>query len=102
MVGLLTIEGFLLLSEQFGWFAFNRHQGWTVLIALSAVGATLLFLSLWFAAALTHRWRFQYSLRSLFLIVVAVAVGCSWMATEMQQARRKRKQPRRSQDLAAQ
>ena len=30
---LLAVEGFLLLSAWFRWFAFNQHKGWTVLIA---------------------------------------------------------------------
>ncbi len=83
VIGLLAVEGFLLLSEWFGWFAFNR-QSWTVLIALAVVGATLLLMLLWFAAALLFRWRFQYGLRSLMLLVVAVAIPCSWVAVEMQ------------------
>ena len=33
MLGLLAVEGFLLLSEWFRWFPFNEHKGWTVLIA---------------------------------------------------------------------
>ena len=28
VLGLLAVEGFLLLSEWFEWFAFNRHKGW--------------------------------------------------------------------------
>jgi len=35
--GLLAVEGFLLLSEQFQWFCFNEKKGWTVLIAVAAV-----------------------------------------------------------------
>lgn len=31
IVGLTAVEGFLLLSEQFQWFAFNEKKGWTVL-----------------------------------------------------------------------
>jgi hypothetical protein len=84
--GLLAVEALLLLSEWGGWFPFNRHKGWTVLTAVAAVGLTLLVFLLWLAAALLFRCRFQYSLRSLLLLVVAVAIPCSWFATEMQQA----------------
>jgi hypothetical protein len=42
VVGLLVVEGFLLLSERFHWFSFNAHKGWTVLIAVATVGLTLL------------------------------------------------------------
>jgi hypothetical protein len=63
VTGLLAVEGFLLLSEWFGWFAFNQHKGWTVLIAVAVVGLTLLIMLFWLAAALLFRCRFQYSLR---------------------------------------
>ena len=59
------------------------HKGWTVLIAMAAVGLTMLLMLLWLLAALLFRWRFQYSLRSLLLLVVAVAIPCSWLAVEM-------------------
>ncbi len=88
VLGLLAAEGFLLLSERFRWFACNQHKGWTVLVALATVGLALLLMFLWFAAALIFRCRFQYSLRSLLLFVVAVAVPFSWLATQMQRARR--------------
>jgi hypothetical protein len=87
VVALLVVEGFLLLSEWFDWFAFN-HQTWTVLIALAAVGLTLLSMLLWFVMALLFRWRFQYGIRSLMLLVVAVAVAFSWVAVEMRNERR--------------
>ena len=41
VLGLLALEGFLLLSAWFRWFAFNQHKGWTVLIAMAASGAGL-------------------------------------------------------------
>ncbi len=88
VVGLLGVEGLLLLSERFRWFPFNQHKGWTVLVAVAVVGLTLLLLFFWFLAALLFRCRFQYSLRSLMLLTVVVAVACSWMATHMQRARR--------------
>ncbi len=88
ILGLLAVEAFLLLSQRGGWFAFNQHKGWTVLMAVATVGVALPLLAMWFAVSLIFRWRFQYSLRSLFLLVVAVAVPCSWLATEVQRNRR--------------
>jgi hypothetical protein len=90
ILGLLAVEAFLLLSQWGGWFPFNRHKGWTVLIDVAAVGSTIALLVVWFAVNVIFRRRFQYSLRSLLLLVVAVAVACSWLATEMQRARRQR------------
>ena len=82
LVALLAVEGVLLLSEWFGWFAFNR-QTWTVLIALAAVGATLLVMFVWLVVALLFRCRFQFTLRSLLVLTVAVAIPFSWLAVEM-------------------
>jgi Leucine-rich repeat (LRR) protein len=45
---------------------------------------------LWFVAAVFFRRRFQFSLFSLCVLVVAVAIPCSWMAVEMGKAREQR------------
>ena len=58
-----------------------------MLIAISAVGVFLLLMVLWFLAALVFRWRFQFSLLSLFVLTVAVALPFAWLATEMKAAR---------------
>ena len=91
ILGLLAVEGLLWLSERFRWFAVNQHKGWTVLIAIATIGVTLLFMSLWFAVAHLFRWRFQFSIRSLLVLTVAVAVPCSWLSWEMKKAREQKK-----------
>ena len=90
VVALLALEGFLLLSECFRWFPFNQHKGWTVLLAAATVGATLLLMLLWFLAAAVFRRRFQFSILSLLVLTVVVAIPCSWLATEMKAARKQR------------
>ncbi len=90
ILALLVVEGLLWLSERFQWFAFNQHKGWTVLIAVGAVGAAMLLMLLWFTVSLFLRWRFQFSIRSLLVLTVAVAVPCSWLTVEMKKARRQR------------
>jgi hypothetical protein len=87
-VVLLAVEGFLLLSERFRWFAFNEHKGWRVLIAVASAASVLVLMSGWFAVTLLFRLRFQFSVRSLLVLTVAVAVPCSWLLTEMEKARR--------------
>ena len=77
LMGLLAVEGLLLLSERFRWFAFNERKGWTVLIAVAAVGLAGLCTLLWFAVALLLRRPFQFSIRSLLVLTVAVAIPCS-------------------------
>ena len=74
LLGLLAVEGILLLSERFRWFPFNEHKNWTVLIALGVVCVAVVLLLLWFSVSLVLRRRFQFSLRSLLMLVVVVAV----------------------------
>ena len=89
IVGLVAFEGFLLLSEWFDWFVFNGET-WTALIAVAGTALAMVFLLLWFMVArLLHR-PFQYGLRSLMLLVVVVAILCSWIAIEMRQERKQR------------
>ena len=80
---LLPLEGLLILSEWFRWFPFNQHKGWTVLVAIAGLGAVLLLMFLWFLAALVFRLRFQFSILSLLVLTVVVAVPFSWLKTEM-------------------
>ncbi|MBC8873845.1 MAG: hypothetical protein H8E44_30770 [Planctomycetes bacterium] len=91
IMGLLAVEGFLLLSEWFRWFAFNEKKGWTVLIAMAAVCLVVVVMLVWLAASLLFRWRFQFSLRSLAVLIVAVAVPCCWLTVKMRQAERQRR-----------
>jgi len=91
VVLLLATTGFLYLSEWFHWFAFNSHKGWSVLLAVGMVGVVLVLMLLWLVAALIFRWRFQFSIRSLLVLVVAVALPFSWLAVEMKQARDNKK-----------
>ena len=90
ILALLAVQCLLWLSEQFQWFPFNQHQGWAVLIAVAVVGTTLLVMLLWFIIALLFRLHFQFSIRSLLILTVVVAIPCSWLAVKMQQVRRER------------
>ncbi len=83
--GLLVVEGLLWLSERYAWFWFNEKKGWTVLIALAVVSGAMLVMLGWFVAALVFRWRFQFSLRSLLALTVAVAVPLSWLSLEIKE-----------------
>ena len=86
IVGLLAVEGLLYLSERLGWLA----KGWPVLIAVAAVGVAMLLMVLCFVMALMFRWRFQFSIRSLLVLAVVVALPCSWLAAEMKEAKRQK------------
>ena len=87
---LLALEGLLLLSERFQWFAFNRHKGWTVLDRRGGRGRVLAADVPLVPRRPGFRLRFQFSIRSLLLLTVVVAVACSWLAAEMERARKQR------------
>ena len=87
IIGLLVVEGLLWLSERFGWFWFNEKKGWTVLIAVASVGVVMLAMLGWFIVSMVFRWRLQFSIRSLLVLVVVVALPFSWLGVEMKQAR---------------
>ena len=83
---LLATEGCVWLADWLRWIP----KGYGVLIAVAGVGVFLLLMFLWFIVALFFRWRFQYSLLSLLTLVLAVALPCSWLATEMKMAKGQR------------
>jgi len=87
---LLAVEAILLASERLDSFSFNQHKGWTVLIAVATLAVAMLLTLFWFLLSLFFRWRFQFSVRALAVFVLVCAVVCSWLAVEMQQARRQR------------
>ncbi len=85
VVALLIATVGLWLSSCLGWPAW--HKGYAVLTAMAIGIAVLVFLLIWFALALIIRRRFQFSLRSLMMLVVALSLPCSWLAVEIRQAR---------------
>jgi hypothetical protein len=87
LVVLFLVEAILWLSDRWCWFPFNKHPGWTVLIAIAVMLAALAGMVLWFVASLIFRWRFQFGTRFLLATVAMVAMLCSWLATEVKAAR---------------
>jgi hypothetical protein len=88
--GSLAMTGLLWASERYQWLSINSHKGWTVLIAVAALGAVLLLLAMWFVVALVFKCRFQFSIRSLLVLTVAVAVPFGWLGVEMRRARKQK------------
>ena len=86
VIGLLAVEGALMLSEWFRWLP----KGYAVLIAVASVAAVMLLMVLWFCAALLFRCWFQFSIRSLLILAVAVAAACSWMRAEVRKAEKQK------------
>jgi Leucine Rich repeat len=86
VIGLLVVECLLWLSDSLQWFA----KGWGVLIAIACVGVAVVLMLLWLAASLILRRRFQFSIRSLLVLVLAVAIPSGWLAVESERAHRQR------------
>ena len=86
VIALPVVEGLLWLSERFG----RWHKGYAVLTCVATVGAAVLLMLLWFGVAVAFRQRFQFSIGSLFVLTVAVAMPFSWLAVEMKAARKQR------------
>ena len=89
VIGLLAVEGLLWLSDRFGWLGW--HKGYAVLTGVASVGVAMVLMLVWFAVAVVFRRRFQFSMRSLLVLVVVVAVPCSWLAVEMRRRGGRRK-----------
>ena len=65
VLGLLALESCLLLSEWFQSFAFNRHKGYAIVLAMAGVGAALLLMfPLVPRRGLVFRRRLQFSIRT--------------------------------------
>jgi hypothetical protein len=81
---LLVVEGLLVAAQWQEWLA----KGWPVLIVVATVGGTMLLMVVWFLVAVIFRLRFQFTVRSLLLQALVVAILCSWMKVEMERARK--------------
>jgi len=88
IIGVLIVECLLWLSQRFQWPMW--HKGYAVLSAVAVVGATMLLMLLGLIVPLLLRWRFQFGIRSLLVLTVAVAIACSWLSWEVKNAREQR------------
>jgi hypothetical protein len=89
VIPLLVVECALWLSDRPGWPA-EWETGHAVLAAVLSVGFVLFLTLLWYTVALLLSWPFQFGIRSLLLLVVAVAAPFSWLAVEIQRTQRER------------
>ena len=85
IVALLVVECLLWLSDRFQWPTW--HKIYPVLIAVASVAVVFVVMLLWLVVAVRFHWRFQFSVRSLLIFTVAVAIPFSWLAVEMKAAR---------------
>jgi hypothetical protein len=83
---LLAMECLIWLSNRLEWP--HWQKGYGVLSTLATLGVALIAMLLWFLCALVFRRRFQFSICSLLVLGVAVALPFSWFATARGDARR--------------
>jgi hypothetical protein len=86
LIGLLAVELLLWLSDRFGRLPW--HKGYAVLTCVAVAGVGMVLMAVWLAVAVILRRRYQFSIRSLLVLVVVVASPCSWLAVKMEEARR--------------
>ncbi len=84
VTGLVVAQCVLWPAEAFEWLG----KGWSAFIAVAIGGAVAIVMFVWFIGSLIFRWRFQFRLLSLLVLMVAVAVPCEWLAAEISLARR--------------
>jgi hypothetical protein len=84
ILALLVVEWLPWLSERICGPVW--HKGYAVLTAVATVVLGFLMMLVWFGSSLLFHWRFQFSIRSLLVLFVVVAVPCSWLSWEMKKA----------------
>ena len=100
VLGSLAATGLIWLSNWLGWPAW--HKGYAVLVAVAVVGVTAILTVYWIVIALNFGWRFQFGIRTLLVLVVAVALPCSWLAVETRKTGEQRDLVRRIRKLQGQ
>jgi hypothetical protein len=83
----LVGEILLWLANRCHWIAFR--QGFAVLLALALLALAILLFSLSYFFAILRRRRFQFGIRTLLVLAVAVAIPFSWLAVEINAAKRR-------------
>ena len=85
-IGLLAVVCLLWMSERFQWLALNHHKGFTVLAAAALAGVAAVIVLLRLLAGLAFRWRFQFGLRAMLVLVAVFSVVAAWFAAEWKAA----------------
>lgn len=91
MALVLIVQLVLYLSHRYQWFDFNRHKGHTVLITVAATMVLLAMLLGGVAISQLTKWKAQFGLGALMLLVPVAAIPLTWLAREIQQAQRQQK-----------
>ena len=90
MTALLASECVFWLFVPRGFPGLDWYRGAILAGALTNAVCVLLLLPVCWLLARLFRFPFQYHTRTILLLVVVVAVPCSWLAVEIKQAREER------------
>lgn len=82
---LLLSVAVLSLSDQYDWFAFNKREGWTVLIAVTGVVVGFVLLALWAVGSYLLGRRSEFGFGTLLLMIATAALPCVWLTQSRQQ-----------------
>ncbi len=88
LFAVLVMQGILFLSAHYHWFWFNERKGYTVLITVAVTSTAMLMLALWLLGNWLSKWKAQFSLFALLLVIPVSAIPCGWLSSEMERARR--------------
>ncbi len=85
-----TIEAVLYASEQYQWFAFNRHKNWTVLITIAVVAGAIVLMAGWFGIRLLLRKSVQFDLAALLMLIATISIPFAWFTDAKQRVEKER------------
>lgn len=83
---LIVLELLALQFSPLRWFAAFNHRAWTPLFAVELALGGLIVLAFWAIVARLRQGKFQFSLRALVLLFVALAVPLAALAAEIRWA----------------
>lgn len=90
LFAVLAIQGVLFLSSHYDWFWFNQHKGYTVVATIATTSLILLLLVAWQLLNRLFGLKSQFSLASLLLMIVVIAIPCGWFTHEVALTKRRR------------
>lgn len=83
LFAVLLMQGVLFLSTYFRWFWFNELKGYTVVLVVAATSVLLLLLVVWQLGRRLFGRKAQFSLASILLLILVVAIPCGWLTHEL-------------------
>ncbi len=87
IVSLFVVHGLLLLSQRYDWFSINDQVDRAMAIDLAATVITLFGMLICGVSAAFMGCPLQFSLRSLSLLTISIAITSTWLGVEFNRQR---------------